>query len=97
MDRVELLDEVGDFLLIPNIELASTKQVAEFYGIGMDTFKSTIKRNKEELGSNGMKMTSHKEFSNESKSEFKKQAHITVRKEQSTYAFYIDTIETRYL
>ena len=59
MNRVEVLSKVGDLLLLPNTELATTKQVAEFYGVELNTLKQLIKRNSEELETNGVKMTSY--------------------------------------
>lgn len=54
MNRVEVLDKVGVLLLLPNTELATTKQVAEFYGIPHRTINTVVQRNREELENNGM-------------------------------------------
>lgn len=59
MNRVEVLEKVGGLLLLPNTELATTKQVADFYGVELNTLKQLIKRNSEELETNGVKMTSY--------------------------------------
>lgn len=48
-----MLDRVGGLLLLSNTELATTKQVAEFYGIPSKTLNSVIQRNRQELESNG--------------------------------------------
>lgn len=65
MNRTEVLDRLGGLLLLPNTELATTKQVAEFYGVPSNTLKQTIFRNKEELESNGMRMSSYQEIKEE--------------------------------
>jgi len=54
MNRVEVLDRVGGLLLLPNTELATTKQVAEFYGISQEVIRDNIRRYKEELEANGL-------------------------------------------
>ena len=55
MNRTEVLDRVGGLLLLPNTEIATTKQVAEFYGVPPKTINTVFERNKEELESNGVK------------------------------------------
>lgn len=62
MNRVEVLDRVGGLLLLPNTELATTKQVAEFYGVPINTMQSVMKNNREELEANGMKSMSYSEL-----------------------------------
>lgn len=54
VERVEVLDKVKDLLLLPNMEYATTKQVADFYDIGKKAIDNVILRNKEELTSDGM-------------------------------------------
>lgn len=56
ISRVEVLDQVGSLLLLPNTELATTKQVAEFYKVDLKAIQWHIKENKNELNKNGMKM-----------------------------------------
>lgn len=65
MTRVEVLDRVGGLLLLPNTELAKTKQVAEFYGVESNSLRQTINRNREELEANGMKVYSYAEIKTE--------------------------------
>ena len=62
MNCVEVLDRVGGVLLLPNTELATTKQVAEFYGVPINTMQSVMKNNREELEANGMKSMSYSEL-----------------------------------
>lgn len=47
---------------MPNTELATTKQVAEFYGVPINTMQSVMKNNREELEANGMKSMSYSEL-----------------------------------
>ncbi|WP_227596045.1 hypothetical protein [Bacillus cereus] len=54
VERVEVLEKVKDLLLLPNMEYATTKQVADFYDIGKKSIDNVILRNKEELTSDGM-------------------------------------------
>ena len=60
--RVEVLDKVGELLLLPNTEYATTKQVAEYYKVGNEAISSVIKRNKKELESNGLKTLKRNEI-----------------------------------
>lgn len=49
IDRVEVLDRVGELILLPNTEYATTEQVAKYFGVAIETIKSTINYNYEEL------------------------------------------------
>lgn len=62
MNRVEVLDEVGVLLLLPNTELATTKQVAGFYQVDRETINKLIQRNRDELEENGAKVMPHREI-----------------------------------
>lgn len=53
--RLEVLDQVGTLLLLPNSEFATTEQVARYYGVGIKTLESAMRDHREELESNGMK------------------------------------------
>ena len=53
VSRVEVLDKVGELLLLPNTEYATTEQVANYYEVGIETIQSLIKDNREELTKNG--------------------------------------------
>ena len=54
LDRIDVLEKVGTLLLLPNKEVATTKQVSEFFEVPLDTIKSSIKDHKMELESNGL-------------------------------------------
>lgn len=63
INRTEVLDIVGGLLLLPNTELvATTKQVAEFYGVPINTMQSVMKNNRVELEANGMKSMCYSEL-----------------------------------
>ena len=42
VSRVEVLDKVGELLLLPNTEYATTKQVAEYYRVGVKAITSLV-------------------------------------------------------
>ncbi|MEA1853021.1 hypothetical protein U9M49_07955 [Cytobacillus sp. OWB-43] len=53
MERVEVLDRVKGLLLLPKLEMATTKQVAEFYGVSRAVISMLISNNKGEIQSDG--------------------------------------------
>ena len=53
INRVEELDKVGELLLLPNTEYATTEQVANYYEVGIEAVRKLFQRNKEELVHNG--------------------------------------------
>ena len=53
INRVEVLDKVGELLLLPNTEYATTEQVANYYEVGIEAVRKLFQRNKEELVHNG--------------------------------------------
>ncbi|MCR6465306.1 hypothetical protein NXB04_25935 [Bacillus paranthracis] len=54
MNRVEVLEQVKGLLLLPKLEVASTKQVADFYEVEVDAINSINRRHREELENDGM-------------------------------------------
>ena len=42
VNRVEVLDKVKDLLLLPELEMATTSQVADFYEVPMQAIKSLV-------------------------------------------------------
>lgn len=52
---VEVLDKVGQLLLIPNTEFATMEQVATFYKVPQKTISTLYIRNKDELNGDGAK------------------------------------------
>lgn len=61
IDRIEVLDKVGELLLLPNTEYATTEQVAKYFKVGKEAIKSVCYNNNEELISNGLKYFTAKE------------------------------------
>nr|WP_088339050.1 hypothetical protein [Bacillus cereus] len=64
VNRVEVLERVKNLLLLPELEMATTQQVADFYGVGYHTLKSIIKRHKDELEEDGYTSKSGKQIAN---------------------------------
>ena len=54
--RVEVLDKVGELLLLPNTEYATTEQVANYYEVGIEAINSLVKDHREELQGNGFRV-----------------------------------------
>lgn len=52
--EVEILEKVKKLLLIPGTELATVKQVADFYEVEETTIKMVVTRNREELREDGL-------------------------------------------
>ncbi|MDR4163684.1 hypothetical protein [Bacillus paranthracis] len=84
MNRVDVLEKVEGLLLLPNIEMATTKQVAEFYEIEDSVIRHVIKENKEELLQDGYKINVGKDLARELISHAKverKRGHILINGE----------------
>ncbi|MEE6181710.1 hypothetical protein ACQ3VH_10170 [Bacillus pretiosus] len=62
IDRVEVLSGVKNLSLLPELEVATTKQVAKFYNVNSSSLQSVITRNKEELILDGYETKSGKEI-----------------------------------
>ncbi|QXE01738.1 hypothetical protein [Terribacillus sp. DMT04] len=69
MERVDVLDKVKGLLLMPGTELATVKQVADFYNVGFETLTSTMGYNKEELAEDGLRRYTRDEIISELKVE----------------------------
>lgn len=64
IDRIEILDKVGDLLMLGNSDYATTNQVADYYEVGKEAIQSLIKDNREELISNGFRLYKKSEILN---------------------------------
>ncbi|MEH7535964.1 hypothetical protein V7167_17335 [Bacillus toyonensis] len=62
VERVEVLEKVKNLLLLPELEMATTQQVADFYGVGLEAIKAVVHGNKSELELDGYKTLSGKEI-----------------------------------
>lgn len=64
INRIEVLDKVKILLLLPDIQLATTQQVADFYEVNIDTLRAVIFDNKEEIVSDGYVVWRAEDFNN---------------------------------
>ncbi|WP_197226277.1 hypothetical protein [Priestia megaterium] len=62
IDRLETLSKVKTFLLLPNTEYATTKQLAEYFEVPQDTIDSLSLYHKEELELDGYKAHRQKQI-----------------------------------
>ena len=62
LDRIEVLDRVGGLILLPNVDVATTKQLANYFNIPLSTFKECYQNNLNELQSNGAKLVKGSEL-----------------------------------
>ena len=53
-DRIEVLGKVKGLLMVPQLCMATTEQVAEYFDVPVETIRSTFNRNKAELEANGV-------------------------------------------
>ena len=51
--RVEVLDKVKKLLLLPQLEMMTLQQVADYYEVDFETAKKCYMRNKDEIGLDG--------------------------------------------
>lgn len=54
INRIEVLDKVKGLLLLPQLEMATTKQVAEFYEVDSSAIRKIIQRHRVELDLDGL-------------------------------------------
>ena len=62
--RIEVLEQVGELLLLANTELATKEMVSNYYDIKLKTLESCIEDNQDEIQSNGMKLYKRAEILN---------------------------------
>lgn len=62
ISHYEVLERVKNLLLIPGMEFATMKQVAEFYDVEVKAIEKVCLRNKDELISDGVELKSYKDF-----------------------------------
>ncbi|HGO9422458.1 Rha family transcriptional regulator [Bacillus thuringiensis] len=62
LHRVDVLEKVKGLLLLPNIEMATTRQVADFYGVSRELIGVTVSNNREELVSDGYEVMSERDL-----------------------------------
>lgn len=54
IERIEVLERVKGLLLLPRLEMATTRQIAEYYEVPLKTIETIYMRHREELTSDGM-------------------------------------------
>lgn len=64
VSKIEVLDLVGELLLLPNNEFATVDMVASYFGVGVEAIQSLVKDNREELKINGLKVYSKSQIKN---------------------------------
>ncbi|WDL92797.1 hypothetical protein JCR32_02830 [Bacillus sp. HNR-4] len=65
MNRTEVLEKVKELLLLPNLEMATTRQVADFYEVPVKTIQTIHARHLEEIKSDGHVTKTGKALANE--------------------------------
>lgn len=61
-DRIDVLSKVKVLMLIPELQMVTARQIAEFYEVELNTLKQCIQRNKKEIALDGVKTLTAKEF-----------------------------------
>lgn len=64
IDRVEVLEQVGELLLLSNTEYATKEMVSKYYNIKLKTLESCIEDHEVEIRNNGMKLYRRAEILN---------------------------------
>ena len=63
IERVEVLDKVKTLFLVPQMMMATTEQVADYYEVPLVTIKTCYLRNKDEIDLDGVKVKTGQDFS----------------------------------
>lgn len=54
IDRVDVLEKVKSLIMLPDVELMTVSQVADFYEVEIDTVKKVYQRNRAEINEDGV-------------------------------------------
>ncbi|MEH7539771.1 phage antirepressor KilAC domain-containing protein [Bacillus thuringiensis] len=65
IERIDVLTKVKGLLLLPHMEMATTKQVAEYYEVSRQVLTELIKRHGDELKQDGMYLAKYSEIKSE--------------------------------
>lgn len=65
INRIEILDKVKQLLLLPDVNLATTQQVADFYEVDKKLIEWHIKENRNEIESDGYTVWKAENFKSE--------------------------------
>ena len=82
LGRIDVLEKVGTLLMLPELFLATSQQVANFFEVKLATINSAILDNLEELMLNGMETCKGADFID---AHVKSQKNITWQKERANY------------
>jgi hypothetical protein len=61
-DRIDVLDKVKALSLLPDSTHADLPSVATYYEVGVDAVESAVRRNRDELNENGMRVLRGQEY-----------------------------------
>ena len=90
IDRVEVLEKVKKLFLIPQLDMMTARQIADFYEVEMNTIQICYQRNKKEIDPDGMIVKKPLDFAN-----FSKCTSCTFRKESGLIVIGFDGGEIR--
>lgn len=62
IDRIELLDKVKQIFLLPELECLTTKQLADYFEVGVEAIQTQYKRNKIEFNEDGVSLKKISDF-----------------------------------
>ena len=62
--RLDVLDKVGSLLLLDELQMATTEQVAKYFSTTVDTIKMCVSNNREEIELDGYKVYNKEEVTN---------------------------------
>ena len=90
VSHIEVLDKVKHLLTIPGTDTMTTRQVADYYGVEIDTVRRVYQRHKNEIDADGVMMKKAEDFLNrpqddrltEPKIQFKDEDRLTEPKVQ---------------
>lgn len=64
VSHIEVLDKVKHLLTIPGTDTMTTRQVADYYGVEIDTVRRVYQRHKNEIDADGVMMKKAEDFLN---------------------------------
>lgn len=85
IDKIEVLEKVKDLILLPNSQVATMKQVAQYYKVSINTLKSVFYSNQEELLEDGCRLYKGSEINNAHMFNYK-----YVESNRANYMFLLD-------
>lgn len=86
-NRIEVLEKVKAILAVPQLCMATTEQVADYFAVPVDTIRSVYRRNKEEIDANGAVLLTPRQIE-----ERKLQNALSVQDTKGTKLYCIDDV-----